>query len=358
MKDRNNLNEVSMVDSVNPKVSVVIANRNDTVMLAVTVRSALEALKEIDDFGDIVIVDNSDEAIYKSLPSFIGARYLTEGKVKILRQPFPCLFTARELAIQSSLAEYVLCVDSHAIFGHNMVKDLVSFMDDRADDPTIAFAHAPISWAHQHEVRAKHDRDISINELGDWNKAYKETRKITWKGMPWICRREWFLDKETGLNGYGALAQHRISWGGGDMHIGVKPWLLGFSNWAVPTSPLIHIGPFPQDSLKGNRNIVKVSPADTTSYHYRRYSDSGNFPHGFGFLVSCYILGGESMMLRNKDIISKKFGKFIDVNKWWEKAMELGTDEKAWLDTRKVMSFEEFLSSKPWDNPKVNNLRS
>lgn len=339
-----------MTDPINPKVSIVIANRNDTVMLAITVRSALEALKEIDDFGDVIIVDNSDEAIYKSLPSFIGGRYLNEGKVKILRQSFPCLFTAREQAIEHSKADYILCVDSHAIFGHNMVKDLVSFMDSRVDDPSLGFAHAPISWAHQHESRAKHDRDISVHELGDWNKAYKDTRKITWKGMPWICRRAWFLDKDKGLGGYGALSQHRISWGGGDMHIGVKPWLLGYSNWAVPTSPLIHIGPFPGDTLKGNRSVVKVSPTNNSSYHYRLYSESGNYPAGIGFLISCYILGGEPMMKRNKAIISKKFNKFIDVNRCWEKAMELGADEKTWLDARKIMSFEEFLSTKPWES--------
>lgn len=332
------------------KVSIVIANRNDTVMLAITVRSALEALKEIDDSGDVIIVDNSDEPIYKSLPSFIGGRYLNEGKVKILRQPFSCLFTAREQAIEHSTADYILCVDSHVIFGHNMVKDLVSFMDSKVDDPSLGFAHAPISWCHQHESCAKHDRDISIHELGDWNKAYKDTRKITWKGMPWICRREWFLDKDNGLGGYGALSQHRISWGGGDMHIGVKPWLLGYSNWAVPTSPLIHIGPFPSDTLKGNRSVVKVSPTNNSSYHYRLYSESGNYPPGIGFLISCYVLGGESMMKRNKTIINKKFNKFIDVNRCWDKAMELGTDEKAWLDARKIMSFEEFLSSKPWES--------
>jgi hypothetical protein len=64
------------------------------------------------------------------------------------------------------------------------------------------------------------------------------------------------------------------------------------------------------------------------------------------------------MMLRNKAAITARFGRFIDLDKWWEKAIELGTDEKTWLDARKVMSFEEFLSSKPWNNPIVNNLRS
>jgi len=330
-----------------PKVSIIIANRNDTVMLSVTVRSALEALKELDIPSDIIIADNSDEPIYKSLSSFIGSGYLREGKVKIIRQDFPCLFTARELAMKHSKAEYAICVDSHAIFGHNMVKDLVSFMDSNSDNPSIGFAHAPISWCQQHESRAKHDRDISTHELGDWNKAYKDARKITWKGMPWICRREWFLSP-SGLGGYGALSQHRVSWGGGDMHIGTKPWLLGYSNWAVPTSPLIHIGPFPKDLANGNPNTVKTSSSDP--YRYRLYSESGNYPHAFGFLVSCYVLGGESMMKRNKAAIIARFGRFIAVEQWWEKAKDLGADEKAWLDAKKVMSFEEFLSSKPWES--------
>jgi hypothetical protein len=336
------------------KVSVIISNRNDTVMLAVTVRSALEALKAIDAPGNVIIADNSDQHIYDLLDSFIPIKYSMEGKVKILRQPFPCLFTARELAASHSDADYILCVDGHVLFGHHMIKDLVSFMDFKVNDPTVAFAHAPISWAHQHESRAKHDRDMTSNELGPWGKAYNSCRTITWKGMPWICRREWFLDKDKGLNGYGALSQHTISWGGGDMHIGVKPWLLGFKNWAVPTSPAIHIGPFPKlDTVKGDKNSTQVS---TDPYRYRLWATSGNYPHSIGFLVSCYILGGESMMERNKATIVSRFGRYIDVDKWWDTAKQLGQEEKTWLDERKVMSFEELLKTAPWNavSSKIN----
>src|SRR5574343_944727 len=131
-----------------PKISVVISNRNDTVMLSVTVRSALEALKAIKPLtGNVVIVDNSDEHIYNSLDSFIPKRYCDSGQVKIVRQDFPCLFTAREKAAEVSTAEYILCVDSHIIFGHNMIKDIVSFMELKSTDESLAFAHAPISWA-------------------------------------------------------------------------------------------------------------------------------------------------------------------------------------------------------------------
>jgi hypothetical protein len=193
---------------------------------------------------------------------------------------------------------------------------------------------------------------MSVNELGDWGLAYKEPRTITWKGMPWLCDRKWFLNS---LNGYGALSQHKISWGGGDMHIGIKPWLLGYKNWAVPTSPCIHIGPFPNiDVHKNNPHIIKP-PTTDSNYRYRLYNSSGEYPVALGFLISCYVLGGEPMMHRNSNAIKERFGRFINLEKWWSKAIELGKDEKAWLDSRKIMTFEQLLERKPWDELQSNN---
>ena len=326
------------------KLSVIISNRNDTSMLSVTVCSTIEELRPLGlENCEIVICDNSDPDIYKLLASVLPTGYCRDKLLKVYRQETPCLFSARELAAEKAEGEYIVCLDSHMLCGHNMLLDLVNFMDRRKDDPTIGFAHAPINWSHHHQQHAKHDRDMSKHELGDWFLVRDKEQTITWKGMPWICRREWFLDDESGLGAYGALAQHRISWGGGDMHIGVKPWLLGFKNWAVPTTAGIHIGPFPRIDTKGNPNV-----AITGAHKYRLYSASGTGPHSLGFLISCYVLGGESMMNRNKAMITERFG--IDCNEWWHKSMEFGQEEKDWLDERKVMTFEQLLERKPWDN--------
>lgn len=334
-----------------PRVSIIISNRNDVAMLAITVRSCIEELRPLGPgSGEIVICDNSDQPVYNLLQSVLPTGYCQDEVLKIIHQPFPCLFSARELAAKESSGEYILCLDSHVLLGRDCIVDLVNFMDRHSTDPSLGFAHAPISWIHQHEKRARHDRDLSKNELGDWNSSYSHERTITWKGMPWICRRSWFLDKDKGLNGYGALADHHISWGGGDMHIGTKPWLLGFKNWAVPTNPIAHIGPFPKIDLKtSNSGIVSTVRDQRDGYKYRLYSESGKYPHTFGFLVSCYILGGEPMMYRNKDIIKSRFGQFLDVERWWAKAIELGEGEKLWLDAHKVMTYEQFLASKPWE---------
>ena len=322
------------------KLSVIISNRNDLAMLSVTVRSCIEELRPLGlENCEIIIVDNSNENFYKLLSSVIPTGYVKERLIKVYRQDFPCLFTARDLAVEKASAQYISCVDSHMIIGRDMFLDLYNFMEKNKDDKTLAFAHAPISWSHQHERSAKHDRDMSINELGNWGSAYKTPRTITWKGMPWICRRSLWQD----INGYGALSQHKLSWGGGDMHIGIKPWMLGLKNYAVPTNPGIHIGPFPNiDRDSDDSSVTKIGA-------YRLWSKSGQGPATLGFLVSCYVLGGEPMMLRNKSAINERFGKYLNVDMNWDKAIAFGKDEKAWLDQRKVFTFEDLLSQKPWE---------
>lgn len=327
-------------------------------MLVTTIRSCIEELKPLGKGNwEIVVVDNSDSAAYELLGIALPTGYCRDGVLKVFRQDYPCLFTARETAAKKASGDYIACLDSHMIVGHNCFIDLVNFMDRHSDDITLGFAHSPINWAHQHERSARHDRDMSVSELGNWGAAYKYEQTITWKGMPWVCRREWFLDRHKGLNAYGALAEHKISWGGGDMHIGIKPWLLGFKNWAVPTNPFIHIGPFPKLDLNGkSKNSVFAAKHFQTRDKYRVYASSGEFPHAFGFLVSCYILGGEFMMRRNEKAINRRFGRFIDTKKWWDKAIELGEGEKHWIDERKVMTFEQLLKRRPWDECPRNSL--
>jgi len=331
------------------KLSIIIANRNDTVMLSVTINSCIEELRPLGlENCEIIICDNSDSNIYPLLNSCLPVGYIRDKLLKVYRQDFPCLFTARETAIEHSSAKYICCLDSHMIVGRDMFLDLYNFMEERKDEKELGFAHAPINWAHHHARAAVHDRDMSVNELGNWNKRYKSVRMITWKGMPWICRRSWFLSD---LGAYGALSQHRISWGGGDMHIGIKPWLLGFKNYAVPTNAAIHIGPFPKiDKTSDKSNSVQIKQDIDNSYKYRLYSVSGETPHALGFLISCYVLGGGSMMVRNKAAIQERFGRYIDIPKNWNRAKELGQDEKAWLDERKTMSFEQLLETQPWNN--------
>jgi len=311
-------------------LSVIISNRNDTVMLAITIRSIIEELRPLGlEETEIVICDNSFREHFEDVQKNIPKSYLESGLVKLIRQEYSCLFTAREAAAKAASGKYLVCLDSHMLVGRDMLLDLVNFME-RRDDGQIGFAHSPINWCHQHESKSRHDRDMTVSELGDWGAAYKYATPITWKGMPWICRRDFFLGE---LGGYGALSEHKLAWGGGDMHIGIKPWLLGFENWAVPTAPGIHLGPFPGDK--------------TGSLKYRNYKESGRYPPCFGFLVSSYVLGGEWGLKRNAPAVEERFK--LDVDKLSPKAKEVGQKERDRILRDQKLSFQELLKLKPWN---------
>jgi len=306
------------------KVSVIIANRNDTFMLAVTLRSVLEELSMLD--GQVVICDNSDDEYWDAVQSVVPKKYIKENRIKLIRQEFPSLFTARETAAKMADGEYILCTDSHMVFGHDSIKELVSFMD-RADDK-IGFAHAPLSWMCQHESLSRHDMQ---SLYGGWGNLYDYERKISWKGMPWICRREWFLND---FNGYGVLSANRQSWGGGDLYLGIKAWLLGFENWAVPCRPIIHAGPFPTAVRK--------------FYKYMPYSNSGLNPIYSGFLMAYYALGADSM-IDDQEVchwLTKHFKLDIKGNK--NLAWRLAQEDRKWIKEHQVTAFDDLVKNPPW----------
>ncbi len=329
--------------------SVIIANRNDFISLCVTIRSALEELKPIGG-GEVIVVDSSDPDIYKALSegSMVSKVYMDKGELRVFRQDWQCLFTAREKAIREAKGKYVICLDSHMLVGHNLIRDLVEFMERRDSDPKIAFAHAPLNWAHHHESRKRHDRHMNLDEIASkkhaaWGVYHRHERRISWKGMPWICRRSTFFDK---LNGYGALSQHRLSWPG-DPHLGIKPWLLGYENWAVPCSPGIHLGPFPAKAMKMHKYRVYTGKTGTHDGH-------------ISSMVSSYILGGEEflrkygwVMYRSmagdpKEVLKAKFD--MKIRKHLDLVKELAKDELEWMESYRTMSMDELLTRKPWND--------
>ena len=96
----------------------------------------------------------------------------------------------------------ILIIDEISMIRSDLL-DMLDYMAKKArkNDKPMGFGHTPITWAHQHEDRARHDRDLAKSELGPWGIQYREERTITWKGMPWICNRKWFLNE---LGAYGA----------------------------------------------------------------------------------------------------------------------------------------------------------
>ena len=321
------------------KLSIIISNRNDIVMLNVTLNNAIEMLKTIGEGqGEIVICDNSDKKFYELMPIAYPVGWLKQGLVRVIRQEDPGFTTARMTAAKESKGEYIFCVDSHVLFGLNTLRDSVDFMERHRSDPHLGFGHPPIRWAHQGPAAVKHTLKVSDDNLpnGGWDCTYTTERKMFWKFMPWICRRDWFLDT---LQGYGTHAWERMSWGGAEQLMQVKSLMLGYENWAIPTDPVIHIGPYTPEVIK------------TGQYKYRTYGAHGNFPHGFGVLVANYVCMGPELgykLSKAGEVKFKNRHKF-NIDDYWDKVVKVSHKEYEWLNANKKYSYMELITQKPWE---------
>jgi len=321
------------------KLSIIISNRNDIVMLNVTLNNAIEMLQSIDYDGEIVICDNSDPKFYELIHIACPVGWIKKKNVRIIRQEEPCFTSARMRAAEAAKGEYLLCVDSHVLFGYRTIKDAVDFMERHEDNESLGFGHLPIRWAHQGPAAIKHTLKISDKGLpnGGWDCTYLKERKMYWKFMPWICRRDWYLNT---LRGYGAHADHMISWGGAEQLQQVKSLMLGYENWAIITDPVAHIGPYTPAVIK------------TGQYKYRTYARNGNKPHGFGVLLAYMVCSGPEEGYKLAKLGEKAFTNrhHIKVDDYWEEVIRLGTAEYEWIKERQKYSYQQLIEQKPWND--------
>lgn len=301
----------------------------------VTIRTAIEAMKGVDAPGEIVVCDNSDKEFREYAVSMIPRQYIKNKTVRLCYLDDPCFTAARMMAANWANGEYLFCVDSHVMFGRDVLKDSVEFMDSMKGTP-VGFAHPPINWAGQGEGAKRHSWELRKTPRGHWGYKVDKACKIPGKYMPWICNRNWYISN---LKGYGCLAEKMVSWGGAEMLQQHKSWMLGYQNWAIPTDPIIHIGPF-----------SRLANNDAFDYKYRVYGDSGQYPVGIGWLVAYYVLGGEDaryyIVDHEASAVNPKLN--ISIDKHWDTAVEIGKEEREWMLKNQMMSLWEMLEVKPW----------
>lgn len=321
------------------KLSIIISNRNDIVMLNVTLNNAIEALKTIDCESEIVLCDNSDPKFKDLLGIACPVGFIKKHNVRVIHQKEPCFTSARMRAAEAAKGEYIFCVDSHVLFGNNTLRNSLDFMERHKDEPQLGFGHPPIRWAHQGPAATKHTLKISPKDLpnGGWECAYREECKIFWKFMPWICRRDWYLNT---LRGYGSHSDHMISWGGAELLQQVKSLMLGYENWAIISDPIVHIGPYTPAVIK------------TGQYKYRTYGANGNKPHGFGILLAYVVIAGPDVGHKLAKTGEEQFYNRhkIKVDDYWKEAVNLGIKEHEWLMQNRKYNYLELIEKKPWND--------
>jgi glycosyltransferase involved in cell wall biosynthesis len=302
------------------KLSLIISQRNDPVGTLITIRSALEAFKVLGHPAEIIVVDNSDDDIQRmAIKDLIPAEYIREGTIKLLFQPFPSLFSARELGVSKSTGEYLLFVDSHCVFGRDSVKHLLDFS---LTHKGIGLAYGLCCYSHRIEDEAWCDRNVSTSKgirIG-WYSDHKDPFPVPFRGMPFLCHRDTF----SAIGGYGFLSRYKLTWGGGDYFLGLKSSILGFTNWSIPSSIVIHLGPFKDDRYLTN-SFFNESPR--------------TYPVRVGMLAASYAIGGIGLANSRLSHIHKLVN-----HRTLESAMIIGEEDRRWIESKAVMSYDQLVN--------------
>ena len=107
-------------------VSIVLASRNETAMLCVTVLSAVETIKESGVSGEIVVVENSDPDVHLAAMDCLAGQ-IKEGIVRVVRLENPSIAKAIHLAHEEAVGEYLFYTDAHTLIGAGTSRALLDF---------------------------------------------------------------------------------------------------------------------------------------------------------------------------------------------------------------------------------------
>lgn len=309
--------------SKNTKLSLVISSRNDPFGCLITIRSVLEEFKSCNFNCEIIVVDNSDIPGKRRTFKDIADPFIKSGQVKLFQQDFPCLFSARDKAVEESSSEYILIVDSHCLFYKDSIKNMI----DQADQlNNLGILFGCICYSISHEEDAYCDRNVK-SFLPIRKCAYKDIPKlfkIPLRSIPCLIKRKLYKR----IRGYQPLSTNRLVWGGGDFLISFKPLLFGYTNWVLTTSGVIHLGPFKDDGF-----FIR-SFTHNASSTYSRF---------VGMLTAAYVIGGEQLLHNRRNQFVNRLGNQKGFDRICQQIVKFGVESRRWIKENSVKTYNQIV---------------
>ena len=305
------------------KLSIVISSRNDPVGSLITIRSALEEFKGCDFKCEVVIVDNSDLPMKKQTLRDLAGPFISSGEVKLVNQNFPCLFSARDRGVEVASGEYIMVVDSHCLFYRDTVNNMVHFAD-KCNNLGMLFGSVCYSIAHEQDAYCDRDAKTFLPIRRCAYPNYEKSFKVPLRSMPYLIKRRLYRD----MRGYRPLSKHRLVWGGGDFLISFKPLILGFDNWSLMSSGVIHLGPF------ADRGFFISSFLPSASSSYSRF---------VGMLTAAFVIGGRKVLRNRFKQLLKRVKNRDELERMKKQAVAFGSSERKWLANNSIRSYDDIV---------------
>lgn len=303
------------------EVSVIISARDEFPNIIHTIHSIvndLETFLEPDQF-EIIIVDNGskDEKSWR----FISERGMYFHRtVRVLIDPIMGNVTARNKGAKIAKGKYIFFSDAHMSYKVGSFKAMVD-----AIKATGGMVHPAVQWMGGYEPSdPSYQYTIKLGEKiwGTWNRAIVSQTEPFYIPICGHCclgmERKQFLD-------FGGYNDYFRCYGGGEVYLDMKWWMMGSCVSSVPTAIGYHLSAgrgysFVQNDLIHNMMLMA----------YALGADA------FGERVYIRYLGKAGV---RKDVLDAMYSD----------AKRESSNDRQNLLPKTVMSFLDVIRERPWD---------
>lgn len=310
-------------------VSIIIGGRNEFPQIVMTITSLMEDMLStgITNY-EFILQDNgsedetsrffawkvSDKSPWKAY-EYNPRGLIHEGRLKIYFDPVLSNVGTRNKGATHARFDNLIFADAHIVTRPGTVKNTLDALNEFG-----GLIHTPVAWmgadGQVPDPGYQYSYKVGEKIWGTWNRiciAPDRPFYIPITGHCWLgVKRDEFLEKR----GY-PLAQ-RV-YGGGEPYLDTKWWMTGSTSMCDPRGLVYHL-----------------SAGRSYSWH------NADLIHNM-FLVS-YILGGVRWADRILITYLNKLGNHPELLKLlYQEALAEGEADKTWLDSHKIMTFEELL---------------
>lgn len=308
-------------------VSVIISARDEFPNIVHTVHSIVNDLETFltPEQFEIIIVDNG--SLNPESWRFIAERGMYYHRtVKVLHDPIMGNVTARNKGVEIADGEFIFFSDAHMSYRIGSFQKMIEAIKE-----TGGIVHPAVQWMGGYEPSApSYQYTIKLGEKiwGTWNRAIVSDTESFYIPVCGHCclgmRRQQFLD-------FGGYNKFFRCYGGGELYLDLKWWMLGSTVSSVPQAVGYHLSAgrgysFNQDDLIHNMMLMSYAlGADAFAERiYIRYIGKAGI---------------------NKDKLSKMRDEALHEAKF----------DREILLPRATMSFLDVIINRPWD--KMNDQK-
>lgn len=350
-----------------PKVSVILGVRNEYPMILGTMNSFVEELEYFGYPWEVIVVDNLSTDNTADILRDKYRRWIREKLLKVIEyNDRPANVTVRNVGARAADGEVVFLADGHISVATGSCHGMIQGWLKRG-----GLWHSAIHiFGDTRDIRC-YGYDLKLEERFWGNLSRFIPPEVKEAGSPpyrvpmashccLMAGRKEYLD-------FGGYCENFRCYGGGEPYLDLKWWLFGKDVWIYPQGLMRHaFGVNAQwrkvTRDKKTRNRVQLRDGRQTNelkagdehLHYSRGYAWTNEQFHYNFMLSAYTVGGYEWLQKRYHAyweMRKGNSRYLDdLRQLRKEVLAEGRQDREMIEARQVMTLNELLEKKPWNN--------